>query len=550
MFFFIFSFALYLSRLCLASHLGINVDLENNDGEISVEKATELFRSVDDYLGFESFGKVDTLRLFNYDSSVSELIDNFLNLESLKEIYLGIPNNQLQNFRVTLFSEFLLTIDSIRGRRPDILVRCIISEKPFLNGLDASDVETAIDLLQLNLPEVQVLVAFSMDTLNVTSPVSNSEFKDVFISEYSSILSKVDALGINSYPFYSVDGVSITVEDAAGEEMKILSEQVEAVQVALEREGFYLDLMVTATGWPSFGDNEFATPQSNYKYLSNVAHFAMDEEASSGLFSQLFLHELVDQPLIESDAEEAAFGIFDSLGNFKVTAPTNEPTLIPTISPTLEPTKIPSSSPTPVPTFSPSLTSSPFPTTPYPTLFPTQPTPSPSSFPTLRVTPGPSTVPVDASDVPSSFFPWTLESTQLIVVAIIGGLILIACLLCVALCCSKRKTRKERAILKQLARKKLKKDMGYIPRPGSEDLYAESGSPVAGNQLGLKTSEFSLNHYRKEKEKPNMLKATVPNSVRYRFFPDVDSQAPSLPSRPFTEVHSPNPLYPTGYYGY
>eukprot|EP00924_Labyrinthula_sp_SR-Ha-C_P008422 maker-scaffold_11-snap-gene-12.17-mRNA-1 protein AED:0.20 eAED:0.20 QI:0/0/0/1/0/0/2/0/931 len=399
----VYSVICLFSQLCFGGRLGINVDLENNNNGVSVGEAKELFRTVEDYLGFESNGKVDTLRLFNFDSSVTELITSFLSLENLNEIYLGIQNNQLSGFRRSFLEEFQSTVSTITDTRPDISLTFVVGDEPFLNGFDSSDVEATVDVLKDNYPQVPVIIPCSMGTLSVSFPVESGQFSNDFISSYSSVLTKVDAFGVNPYPFYTIfDDESITLETTAGEDMQMLTQQLQATQAALARENLNLELVVTATGWPSFGSNEFATPENNYQYFSNVARFALDEQTSSGLFDHLFLQELVDQPLKDSDAQQDAFGIFDSEGNFKIIAPTNQPTFLPTTIPSKNPTP----SPTKFPTRNPSKSPTPVPT-PFPTLLPTA---VPSSSPSTSATPFPSEVPdaipsFDPTEVPFTSSP-------------------------------------------------------------------------------------------------------------------------------------------------
>eukprot|EP00924_Labyrinthula_sp_SR-Ha-C_P014112 snap_masked-scaffold_56-processed-gene-1.37-mRNA-1 protein AED:1.00 eAED:1.00 QI:0/0/0/0/1/1/2/0/466 len=311
------------------SRLGINVELEKNDGGINVEKAIELFETVDDYLGIVSLGKVEAVRLFGFGSSVSELLTSFLNLEDIQIIFLGVQNNQLNSFTSTLLEEFQTTVNTITSTRPDISLTFVVGDEPFLKGFSAVDVESTVDTLKSTFPEIPVLVPFSMAIFSVSFPPENGQLSDDFLVDYSATLSKVDAFAIQPHPFYTVDGVSVTPDFAAGRSMQMLTQQIQATQAALQRQNIDLEITVTATGWPSFGDNEFATPENNFEYLVNAANFALEEESSSSLFNLLFLQELVDQPLKESEAQQDAFGIFDNVGNFKIVTPASQPFDVP-----------------------------------------------------------------------------------------------------------------------------------------------------------------------------------------------------------------------------
>eukprot|EP00924_Labyrinthula_sp_SR-Ha-C_P008441 snap_masked-scaffold_11-processed-gene-12.64-mRNA-1 protein AED:1.00 eAED:1.00 QI:0/-1/0/0/-1/1/1/0/548 len=533
--------------LSVGGRLGINVDLENNNNGVSVGEAKELFRTVEDYLGFESNGKVDTLRLFNFDSSVTELITSFLSLDNLKEIYLGIQNSQLSGFRGTILEEFQSTVSTITDTRPDISLTFVVGDEPFLNGFGSSDVEATVDVLKDNYPQVPVIIPCSMGTLSVSFPVESGQFSNDFISSYSSVLTKVDAFGVNPYPFYTIfDDESITLETTAGEDMQMLTQQLQATQAALARENLNLELVVTATGWPSFGSNEFATPENNYQYFSNVARFALDEQTSSGLLNHLFLHELVDQPLKGSEGEKDAFGIFDSEGNFKISAPTNQPTFVPSNYPSFSPTSSPEAF-----SFAPSRSPSLNPTEFLPTSSPTQDhkgnsteSPTNSNIPTLSPTISPNKVLENEGDSTGD-----QEATDLLVLASTGGLLLLASILCVLLIRSKLNTRTRKKYLRSISQ-----DQGTlmdrISASGSIG-YLDAGS-TAHSRPPLSLSSVGPTHSQVQDLKTSYVNNSVLSSatVHYQFYPSDDEGLLSPQSGIFTELHNSNPLYTPNYSRY
>eukprot|EP00924_Labyrinthula_sp_SR-Ha-C_P009385 snap_masked-scaffold_2-processed-gene-22.1-mRNA-1 protein AED:1.00 eAED:1.00 QI:0/0/0/0/1/1/2/0/1280 len=300
--------------------VGINLSTKFQENALSVADVFEATRKLEEYLGLEE--QIECVKFFDFDSSVSSLIAGAASSGQFKEIMLGVPNVQLVNFETQFITEFFNVIQTYKDT---VNLTIQVSNEPFFNNVNVADLEETVTLLKENFPNISVSVPFSYAIMAESFPVSSGAFQTSFSENYGGVLSLVDFITINVYPFFAL-GEFVSAELALSEEL--FTNQVLAFQAALAKdfpELRSLPIVIGETGWPSSGSAE-ATIDNGFEYFHTISKYIEEGDRSGTLLSRGYLFEMFDEELKDGAATEPNFGIFFSNGTEKITQPTDKPT--------------------------------------------------------------------------------------------------------------------------------------------------------------------------------------------------------------------------------
>eukprot|EP00924_Labyrinthula_sp_SR-Ha-C_P011045 augustus_masked-scaffold_33-processed-gene-3.59-mRNA-1 protein AED:1.00 eAED:1.00 QI:0/-1/0/0/-1/1/1/0/332 len=298
--------------------LGINLSTKFQSSPLTPSQVISAKDRLQSYLG--STTDFTSVKFFDFDSSVRDLVVEAAHSQRVDEIYLGIPNVQLADFaggNSGLITELVNLVEELNPFVAQFHIA--VGNEPFVNGVDGNLVSQAIDTLRNRLPGFPLSIPFSMAIFATSFPVADSTFQDSFLATYTHAVNKVDFFTINTYPFFVGIQEGVTLDTLLGPDMVIMDNQVSATRAALDRHFGYkanFQIVVGETGWPTAG-NSLATPQNGFEYLRNAVSWIENTSRSGSKIARAYLFELLDENLKNGDETERHFGALGANGNDK-----------------------------------------------------------------------------------------------------------------------------------------------------------------------------------------------------------------------------------------
>lgn len=274
---------------------------------------------------------VERIRIYDPNTDVLQALRGSKLLVSL-----GVRNEDIPNLSRSQEAANSWVSTFVSAYKPDVEFNYISVGNEVIPGENAQYVAQAIQnihnaLAAAGISTIKVSTVVASMVLAASSPPSQSEFTSEAMSAMTSVVSVLSSIGsplmANVYPYfaYAADPAHISlpfatftassppVQDGNLAYWNLFDAMVDAFYWAMEKAGgTNVDIVVTETGWPTAGNENFTTPTLALVYNTNLRNHVMNNGTPKRPSSQIetYIFAMFNENLKQPSGIEQNWGIF------------------------------------------------------------------------------------------------------------------------------------------------------------------------------------------------------------------------------------------------